>query len=84
MLGINWTINALLVTIVGGIGTLVGPVIGAVAVYYVLTKQLASYQSLSVIIEGVLLIAIVRFAPRGLWPLVVSGVRRLLVTRRKN
>lgn len=77
MLGIEWTINALLMTIVGGLGTLTGPVVGAVVVYYLLTKQLASYQSLSIVIEGVLLIVIVRFAPRGLWPLLVSGVRRL-------
>lgn len=81
MFGISWTINALLMTIVGGIGTLVGPVVGAVVVYYVLTKQLESYQSLSIVIEGLLLIIIVRFAPRGLWPLLVSGIRRVLPTR---
>lgn len=77
MLGISWTINALLMTIVGGIGTLVGPVVGAVVVYYLLTKQLASYQSLSIVIEGILLIVIVRFAPRGLWPLLLAGLSRL-------
>lgn len=77
MLGIGWTINALLMTIVGGIGTILGPVVGAVAVYYLLTKQLESYQTASVIIEGVLLIVVVRFAPRGLWPLLFLGVRRL-------
>ncbi len=82
MLGIEWTINALLMTIVGGLGTLTGPVVGAVVVYYLLTKQLASYQSLSIVIEGVLLIVIVRFAPRGLWPLLVAGVRRLPGVRR--
>ena len=76
MLGLSWTINALLMTIVGGIGTVIGPVVGAVVVYYVLTKQLESYQAASVIIEGVLLVGIVRFAPRGLWPLLVLAVRR--------
>jgi branched-chain amino acid transport system permease protein len=77
MLGLSWTINALLMTIVGGIGTVLGPVLGAVVVYYLLTKQLESYQTASVIIEGVLLVAIVRFAPRGLWPLLLLGVARL-------
>lgn len=80
MLGIGWTINALLMTIVGGIGTILGPVVGAIAVYYLLTKQLEGYQTASVVIEGLLLIAIVRFAPRGLWPLFLLGVQRL--TRR--
>jgi len=77
MLGIGWTINALLMTIVGGIGTILGPVVGAIAVYYLLTKQLESYQTLSVVIEGLLLIVIVRFAPRGLWPLLIAGITRL-------
>ena len=82
MLGIGWTINALLMTIVGGIGTILGPVVGAVAVYYLLTKHLQEYQTLSVVIEGILLIVIVRFAPRGLWPLLVLGLGRLVRTRR--
>lgn len=77
MLGIGWTINALLMTIVGGIGTILGPVVGAIAVYYLLTKQLEGYQTLSVVIEGLLLIIIVRFAPRGLWPLLILAVGRL-------
>ena len=84
MLGIGWTVNALLMTIVGGIGTVLGPVVGAIAVYYLLTKQLESYQTISVVVEGLLLIAVVRFAPRGLWPLLVQGVRRLGRRRRRN
>lgn len=75
MLGVGWTVNALLMTIVGGIGTVLGPVVGAVAVYYLLTKQLESYQTASIVIEGVLLVVIVRFAPRGLWPLMIRLVR---------
>jgi branched-chain amino acid transport system permease protein len=77
MLGLSWTINALLMTIVGGIGTILGPVVGAFVVYYLLTQDLQSYQTASVIIEGALLIAIVRIAPRGLWPMAVAGVRRV-------
>lgn len=76
MLGIGWTVNALLMTIVGGIGTVLGPVVGAVTVYYLLTKQLEGYQTLSIVIEGLLLIAVVRFAPRGLWPLLTRGALR--------
>lgn len=78
MLGLNWTVNALLMTIVGGIGTILGPVIGAIVVYYLLTKQLESYQTAGIIIEGLLLVVIVRFAPRGVWPLLQMGVGRLV------
>lgn len=77
MLGLSWTVNALIMTVVGGIGTLVGPALGAVVVYYLLTRQLEGFQTVSIIVEGALLVAIVRFAPRGIWPLLQSGARRL-------
>lgn len=77
MLGLGWTIDALLMTIIGGLGTVFGPVLGAVTIYYLLTKRLESLQTISVIVEGALLLVIVRFAPRGLWPLLILGLRRL-------
>lgn len=75
MVGVNWTINALLMVTVGGTATLLGPALGTVIVYYVLTKQLEQYPTLGLIIEGVLLVLIVRFAPQGVWPTVVSLCR---------
>jgi len=77
MLGIGWTMSALLMTVVGGTGTIVGPVIGSVIVYYLLTRQLENYQTLSAIIEGILLIGVVRFAPEGVWPVLTRGLRWL-------
>jgi branched-chain amino acid transport system permease protein len=76
MLGIGWTLNALLMTVVGGIGTLLGPVLGVVVVY-LLTRQLQEYPEVGLIIEGVVLLVMVRFAPRGLWPLLTRGLRGL-------
>lgn len=78
---ITWTLNALLMTVVGGIATVVGPVVGTVIIYYGLTKQLASYQTLGLVIEGGLLIAVVRLAPQGLWPLATGLARRLVLGR---
>jgi branched-chain amino acid transport system permease protein len=75
ILSINWTVDALLMTIVGGMGTFFGPTLGAVLVYYGVTTVLAGLQAMGLVIEGVLLVAIVRFAPQGLWPLAVQGVR---------
>jgi branched-chain amino acid transport system permease protein len=77
MFSISWTLNAVLMTIVGGVGTILGPLIGAVIVNYGLHQQLAEYQTLSLIVEGALLIAIVRFAPQGVGPLAVQAARRL-------
>lgn len=78
ILSINWTVNALLMTIVGGMGTFFGPTLGAVLVYYGITTVLAGLQAVGLVVEGVLLVAIVRFAPQGLWPLAVQGVRAVL------
>ena len=76
LLNISWTINALLMTIVGGIGTVTGPAVGAVVVYYLLTKQFETHATFGLIIEGTLLIIIVRYAPQGLWPTLTRTIRR--------
>jgi branched-chain amino acid transport system permease protein len=78
MLGISWSANALLMAIVGGVGTVIGPVLGVIVVYYALTLQLQSYEELSQVIEGVLLMVIVVFAPGGLWPAVLKAWSWLL------
>jgi branched-chain amino acid transport system permease protein len=87
MLGLGWSINALLMAVVGGIGTVVGPVVGTVVVYYLLTRLLASYDAVSLIVEGVLLVVIIRFAPEGLWPVALrsaQGLRRRTLGRRRG
>jgi branched-chain amino acid transport system permease protein len=82
MLGLNWTIAALLMVIIGGSGTIVGPIAGAIFVYYVIDTQLASYPAISLFVEGGLLVAIVRFAPRGIVPLGFDGARAAISTIR--
>ena len=74
MVGMNWTIWALMMVVIGGFGTITGPIVGAVFVYWVVATELASYPTLGLFIEGALLIVIVRFAPRGIVPLAVDGV----------
>lgn len=80
---INWTLNAVLMCVIGGMGTQVGPWLGTVIVYYGLTKQLESSGAVSLIIEGIVLIAIVRLAPEGVWPLL-KRLARLSVNRRRR
>jgi branched-chain amino acid transport system ATP-binding protein len=75
IVGMNWTIWALMMVVIGGFGTITGPIAGAIFVYYVVATELASYPTLGLFIEGALLIIIVRFAPRGVVPLVVDGVK---------
>jgi branched-chain amino acid transport system ATP-binding protein len=77
MAGLNWTIWALMMVVIGGFGTITGPIAGAVFVYYVVATELASYPTLGLFIEGALLIVIVRFAPRGVVPLAVDAAKAL-------
>jgi branched-chain amino acid transport system permease protein len=52
--------------IVGGIGTLMGPIIGAIFVV-LLGYLLADYYAVQVILTGAILILVIRFAPQGIW-----------------
>jgi branched-chain amino acid transport system permease protein len=62
----HWTFDALLVTYIGGVGTLHGPVLGAV--FYVFLKEYLAIRwvDLHLLIFGVLFIVIVLLLPGGL------------------
>src|SRR5207237_2425113 len=52
ILSLSWTVDALLMTIVRGIGTFGGPNVGAVLVYYGLTTVLAILQAFGLVVVG--------------------------------
>lgn len=66
---VQWTAEMAFVTIIGGLGTIEGPILGT-AVYMVLQQTLASYNAWYLIILGLVAIAVALFARRGLWGLV--------------
>ncbi len=76
-LSITWTINIVTTTIVGGIGTIIGPVIGGVFTVW-LAESLASYPELHVLITGLIVILIIRFAPFGIWGVVKRVVGKFV------
>jgi len=69
-------VTVLVMLALGGIGTLLGPVIGAVGITW-LDEFLIDYQELRLVIYGVVLIVLFVALRRGVGPLVVAGVRRL-------
>ena len=73
---LNWVITMIIITIIGGISTSIGPLIGAV-VLFALQQALQGYQSWSTLLTGVLLILIIRLAPDGIWKTLVNGFQRL-------
>ncbi|MBN1101824.1 MAG: branched-chain amino acid ABC transporter permease [Deltaproteobacteria bacterium] len=63
--GIGWTVNLLFIVIIGGIGTLEGPVIGAI-IFVVLQQFLSEYVGYNLIILGAITIVVIFLAPRGI------------------
>jgi branched-chain amino acid transport system permease protein len=65
---VQWTAEMAFATIIGGLGTIEGPIIGT-AVYLVLQQTLASYNAWYLIILGLVAMLVALFARRGLWGL---------------
>ena len=75
----HWTFDAVLVTFIGGVGTLHGPILGAV--FYVLLKEYLAIRwvDFHLLIFGALFIAIVLLLPGGL--VEAGATLRRLVNR---
>jgi branched-chain amino acid transport system permease protein len=63
---VQWTAEMAFAVIIGGIGTIEGPILGTV-VYMVLQQTLQSYNAWYLIVLGIVAIAVALFARRGLW-----------------
>jgi len=77
-----WTFDAVIIVFVGGVGTIVGPIVGAV--FFVLLKQLLSLYlpgGMHVLVFGILFIIVVLYLPEGLVGLI-GKMRRALSKRR--
>jgi ABC-type branched-subunit amino acid transport system permease subunit len=66
---ISWTAEMAFAVIIGGLGTIEGPIIGT-AVYMLLQQTLQSYNAWYLIVLGLVAMAVALFARRGLWGLV--------------
>jgi branched-chain amino acid transport system permease protein len=62
---VKWTMTLLLATVIGGIRTEYGPVLGAMVVVF-LYFLLARYAGYSLLIQGIILIVIMLVSPQGL------------------
>ncbi|HUW37408.1 MAG TPA: branched-chain amino acid ABC transporter permease [Rhodocyclaceae bacterium] len=80
---INWTTTTLFVVVIGGIGTIEGPIIGTV-VFFLLRGVLSDFGSWYLITLGAVAVLFMLWAPSGLWGLVTRrfAVRIFPVQRR--
>ena len=66
---IDWTAYVIFIVVIGGIGTIEGPIIGVV-IFYLLQYYLAALGSWYLILLGALAILLMLFAPTGVWGLI--------------
>jgi len=68
---INWTAYTIFIVVIGGLGTLEGPIVGTV-VFFLLRQLLADYGAWYMILLGSLAVLAMMRYPRGLWGLVAD------------
>ena len=85
---INWTTTIIFIVVIGGIGSIEGPILGT-AIYFLLREPLAPYGSWYLILLGATAVVVMLKAPKGIWGLVAARfdvhlfpVQRRLVSAR--
>lgn len=79
----DWTAYVIFIVVIGGIGTIEGPILG-VLVFFLLQSTLSDYGSWYLLTLGLIAIAVMLFAPRGLWGLISARTGlSLFPTRRR-
>ena len=63
---VNWTAFMIFIVVIGGLGTLEGPIIGTV-IFYALQQQFSSYGVWYLVALGVVAVAIAVWVPQGIW-----------------
>jgi len=66
---VNWSAYAIFIVVIGGFGSIEGPIIGAV-IYFAMLQTLSDYGELYLLLLGVLAVIMATTAPRGLWGFV--------------
>lgn len=68
---IDWTANVIFIVVIGGIGTIEGPILGVI-VFFVLRELLADFGSWYLIVLGAVAVVMMLRAPNGLWGLIAD------------
>lgn len=63
---LDWTADVIFIVVIGGIGTIEGPIVGVV-VFSLLQNWLAGFGAWYLMLLGGLAVAVMLFCPRGLW-----------------
>jgi branched-chain amino acid transport system permease protein len=83
---VNWVVYMMFIVIIGGIGTLEGPIVGVIVFFglrEILTDQLSLSAGWYLVALGLVAVIIMLWSPRGLWPVLRDrlGLELLSVRR---
>jgi branched-chain amino acid transport system permease protein len=85
--GVQWSAYMIFIVVIGGIGTIEGPIIGTILFSFI-RENLSNYGEWSFILLGVIAIVMMLVAPQGIWGLLrdrfgweLFPAHRLLPTR---
>ena len=67
----DWTAFVIFITVIGGIGTIEGPIIGTI-VFFALRETLADLGSVYLMMLGAVAIVVMLLAPKGIWGFVAD------------
>ena len=67
----DWTATMFFVVIIGGIGTIEGPIVGTV-IFFLLRELLSDFGSWYLIVLGCVAVAFMLWIPRGVWGLMAA------------
>ena len=68
---INWTAYTIFIVVIGGLGSLEGPLIGA-ALFFLVREYLSDYGASYMILLGTLAVGVMLAYPQGLWGMVAD------------
>jgi branched-chain amino acid transport system permease protein len=68
---VNWTAFMIFIVVIGGVGTIEGPIIGTI-VFFVLQETLSGYGAWYLVLLGAVAVVVTLVARRGLWGLVAD------------
>ncbi len=72
--GVSWTAFVIFIVVIGGIGTIEGPIIGTL-LFFVLRETLADFGTWYLIVLGLVAVVVMVRFPRGLWGYVARALR---------
>jgi branched-chain amino acid transport system permease protein len=80
---VQWTAFMIFIVVIGGIGTIEGPILGAV-IFFFIREYLSNFGGWSLILLGLVAVVMMLVAPKGVWGLIQDryGLELFAVRRR--